>query len=96
MRLGDFVTWNSFAVRDKSMAVEIEVDEIFSHQKKDLALVRLKETVTFTDVIRPVCLPSTEGYSHYEQIESHFCKRSKRQGRHADVTLESAVNYLTR
>lgn len=56
VRLGDFVTWNKYANRDKSHTLEILVDEIFVHRKKDLALIKLKETVTFTDIIRPACV----------------------------------------
>lgn len=56
VRLGDFVTWNKYANRDKSHTLEIPVDEIFVHRKKDLAMIKLKETVTFTDIIRPACV----------------------------------------
>lgn len=94
MRLGDYVTWNGLAVRDESLSREIEVAEIFTHQKKDLALIRLREMATFSDVIRPVCLPSSEN-EKFEQLKSHLCRRVKKGQQYAaDVTLESAVNYL--
>lgn len=94
VRLGDYVTWNGLAVRDGSLTREIQVAEIFTHQKKDLALIRLRETATFSDVIRPVCLPSSEN-EKFEQLKTHLCRRVKKGQQYAaDVTLESAVNYL--
>jgi hypothetical protein len=89
VRLGDFVTWNKYANRDKSHSIEVEVDEIFYHKKKDLALIRLKESVTFTDVIRPACLPLSDSYN-FKELQSHLCKRSHTKAP-ADVTLEFAV-----
>lgn len=89
VRLGDFVTWNKYANRDKSHTVEIAVEEIFFHKKKDLALIKLKESVAFTDVIRPACLPSSD-YYNFKELQSHLCKRSHNRAP-ADVTLEFAV-----
>lgn len=89
VRLGDFVTWNKFANRDKSHSIEVEVDEIFYHKKKDLALIKLKESVTFTDIIRPACLPISDNYN-FKELQSHLCKRSQTKMK-ADVTLELAV-----
>lgn len=91
VRLGDFVTWNKYASRDKSNSVEVEVDEIFYHEKKDLALIKLKESVTFTDVIRPACLPLSDSYN-FKELQSHLCKRSHNKAP-ADVTLEFAVMF---
>lgn len=90
VRLGDFVTWNKYASRDKSHTVEVGVEEIFYHKKKDLALIKLKESVTFTDVIRPACLPLSDSYN-FKELQSHFCKRSHNKTP-ADVTLEFAVS----
>lgn len=89
VRLGDFVTWNRFAVRDKSLMKEIEVDEIFYHEKRDFALISLKETVTFTEVIQPACLPSSDGYN-FKELNSHFCQRTKGL---FDVSLKTAVRF---
>lgn len=91
VRLGDFVTWNKYASRDKSQSVEVEVEEIFYHKKKDLALIKLKESVTFTDVIRPACLPLSDSYN-FKELQSHLCKRSHNKAP-ADVTLEFAVMF---
>lgn len=91
VRLGDFVTWNKFASRDKSNSVEVDVEEIFYHKKKDLALIKLKESVTFTDVIRPACLPLSDSYN-FKELQSHLCKRSHSKAP-ADVTLEFAVMF---
>ena len=92
VRLGDFVTWNKYANRDKSLSIEVEVDEIYYHRKKDLALIKLKESVTFSDVIRPACLPLSDNY-YYKELQSHVCKRSHNKAP-ADVTLEFAVMIL--
>jgi hypothetical protein len=94
VRLGDFVTWNKYAARDKSHRVEVDVDEIFYHKKKDLALIKLKESVTFTDIIRPACLPSSDSYN-FKELQSHLCKRSHSKAP-ADVTLEFAVRLNVR
>lgn len=90
VRLGDFVTWNKFASRDKSHTVEIDVDEIFYHKKRDLALIKLKHSVTFTDVIRPACLPLSDSYN-FKELQSHLCKRSHTKAP-ADVSLAFAVS----
>lgn len=90
VRLGDFVTWNRFAVRDKTLMRDIEVDEIFYHQKNDFAMISMKESVTFTEVIRPACLPSSDNYN-FKELKSHFCRRMK--GQSFDVTLKNAVKF---
>jgi hypothetical protein len=90
VRLGDFPTWNRYAQRDRSHSIEVEVDEIFYHKKKDLALIKLKESVNFTDVIRPACLPLSDSYN-FKELQSHLCKRSHGKTP-ADVTLEFAVS----
>jgi Trypsin len=91
VRLGDFVTWNKFATRDRSDSMEIEVDEIFYHKRKDLALIKLKHAVPFSDVIRPACLPQSDSYN-FKSLQSHMCKRPRNNRGMADVTLESAVS----
>jgi Trypsin len=91
VRLGDFVTWNKFAARDKTNSLEVEVDEIFYHKKQDLALLKLLTAVTFTDVIRPACLPLSDSYN-FKELQSHLCKRSHSKTP-ADVTLEFAVMF---
>jgi hypothetical protein len=90
VRLGDFPTWNKYANRDKTFSIEIEVDEIFFHKKHDIALIKLKESVNFTDVIRPACLPSSDNYN-YKEFKLHMCKRSSSTKLPADVSMESAV-----
>lgn len=92
VRLGDFVTWNKYANRDKSLSIEVDVDEIFFHKRKDLALIKLKQPVTFSDVIRPACLPLSDNYN-FNELQSHMCKRSHNRAP-ADVTLEFAVTFL--
>lgn len=89
VRLGDFPTWNKFAKRDKNDSMEIEVDEIFYHKQKDLALIKLKHAVPFSDVIRPACLPQSDGYN-FKTLLTHLCKRARKGP--ADVSLESAVS----
>lgn len=48
VRLGDFVTWNKYANRDKSNVVEVGIDQVFYHTNKDIALIRMKNEVQFT------------------------------------------------
>ena len=48
VRLGDFVTWNKYANRDKSNVVEVGIEQVFYHTNKDIALIKLKEEVQFT------------------------------------------------
>lgn len=89
VRLGDFVTWNKYASRDKNHSIEVDVDEIFYHKKKDLALIKLKQSVNFTDIVRPACLPLSDSYN-FKELKSHLCKHSHTKAP-ADVTLEFAV-----
>jgi Trypsin len=89
VRLGDFVTWNRFAARDKSNSMEIAVEEIFYHKTQDLALIKLKHAVPFSDVIRPACLPQSDSYN-FKHLKSHLCRRARNKSQ-ADVSLETAV-----
>lgn len=95
VRLGDFITWNKYANRDKSYSVEIDVEEIYFHKKRDIALIKLKESVNFTDVIRPACLPQSDNYN-FKELQTHLCKRSHHPKTPADVTMEFAVSTLNR
>ena len=90
VRLGDFITWNKYANRDKTYSVEIDVEEIYFHKKRDIALIKLKESVNFTDVIRPACLPQSDNYN-FKELQTHLCKRSEQSKAPADVTMEFAV-----
>jgi coagulation factor X len=90
VRLGDFVTWNKYANRDKSISLEVDVDEIFLHKKRDIALIKLKDSVNFTDVIRPACLPQSDNYN-FKELQTHLCKRSHHSKMPADVSMEFAV-----
>ncbi|KAL7043071.1 hypothetical protein ACKWTF_001379 [Chironomus riparius] len=90
VRLGDFITWNKYANRDKTYSVEIDVEEIYFHKKRDIALIKLKESVNFTDVIRPACLPQSDNYN-FKELQTHLCKRSEQSKVPADVTMEFAV-----
>ncbi|KAG5675206.1 hypothetical protein PVAND_005130 [Polypedilum vanderplanki] len=94
VRLGDFVTWNKYANRDKSYSVEIDIEEIYFHKKRDIALIKLKESVNFTDVIRPACLPQSDSYN-FKELKSHLCKRSHHPKTPADVSLEFAAPLST-
>lgn len=89
VRLGDFVTWNKFAKRDKSNSIEVDVADFFFHKSKDLALIKLKSEVKFSDMIRPACLPISDSYN-FKELQTHLCKRSHSRVP-ADVTLAFAV-----
>ncbi|XP_070492445.1 melanization protease 1-like [Chironomus tepperi] len=94
VRLGDFITWNKYANRDKSYSVEIDVEEIYFHKKRDIALIKLKESVNYTDVIRPACLPQSDNYN-FKELQTHLCKRSEQSKAPADVTMEFAAPLTT-
>lgn len=94
VRLGDFITWNKYANRDRSYSIEIDVDEIFYHKKRDIALIKLKQSVNFTETIRPACLPQSDNYN-FKELKTHLCKRSSHPKAPADVTMEFAVKYKT-
>lgn len=91
IRLGDFITWNKYANRDKSYSVEIDVEQIYFHKKHDIALIKLKESVNFTETIRPACLPLSDNYN-FKELRTHLCKRANHPKMPADVTMEFAVN----
>lgn len=90
VRLGDFVTWNKYANRDKSYSLEVDVDQLYFHKKRDIALIKLKDSVSFTDNIRPACLPLSDNYN-FKELRTHLCKRSNHPKTAADVTMEFAV-----
>lgn len=92
VRLGDFVTWNKYANRDKSYSLEVDVDQLYFHKKRDIALIKLKDSVSFTDNIRPACLPLSDNYN-FKELRTHLCKRSNHPKTAADVTMEFAVKY---
>lgn len=72
--------------------MEIDVDEIFYHKKRDVALIKLKQSVNFTETIRPACLPQSD-YYNFKELKTHLCKRSSQPKAPADVTMEFAVKY---
>lgn len=92
VRLGDFVTWNKYANRDKSYSLEVDVDQLYFHKKRDIALIKLKDSVSFTDNIRPACLPLSDNYN-FKELRTHLCKRSNHPKTPADVTMEFAVKH---
>lgn len=90
VRLGDFITWNKYANRDKSYSLEVGVEQIYFHKKRDIALIKLKEAVNFSDTIRPACLPLSDNYN-FKELRTHLCKRSNHPKTPADVSMEFAV-----
>lgn len=65
----------SNAHRDKSDVIHIGVKEIFNHQHKDIAIIRLNENVNLTEKIQPICLPSDDNYN-LSNLELHVCQKS--------------------
>ncbi|XP_023932761.1 trypsin-like [Lingula anatina] len=74
VRLGDH---NLKKVESPNYAIKVQAKEIYIHRKynkrslsNDVALIKLKNRVTFTDQISPVCLPTV----NEELADGHYCE----------------------
>lgn len=98
IRLGDVPTWSqSEGGRDlrKREVVSIPVKNVFLHERKDIAVIRLAERVNITERIRPVCLPGSDRFN-YTELHFHVCKKDKQQfGRTSSFSKLVAVTSLT-
>uniref|UniRef100_A0A1B0D6S0 Uncharacterized protein n=1 Tax=Phlebotomus papatasi TaxID=29031 RepID=A0A1B0D6S0_PHLPP len=64
VRLGEFV--DSHGKKNVSKRVSVEVDDIFLHNRRDIAVIKLQKPVNLTSFVRPVCLPNSENYNFRE------------------------------
>lgn len=54
--------------------VSIDVEQIFQHHRKDIAVIKLAKPVNSTQSISPICLPDHDNYN-YRELHLHMCKR---------------------
>ncbi|XP_072929943.1 CLIP domain-containing serine protease HP8-like [Epargyreus clarus] len=83
VRLGEWDTETEIDCEDgfcSDPVVDLKVDKILVYPKYDkknltsgdIALLRLERSVTFTDFVRPVCLPSTPYVAKQDYIDSTY------------------------
>lgn len=76
VRLGDSPTWGPAHVGNRSDIVRADIEAIFNHRHRDVAIVRLAAPVArLIGTIEPICLPPSNSYS-YRELEMHRCVRS--------------------
>lgn len=89
VRLGDTPTWATEGMARRSdQVVHRGIDEVYIHENKDIAVIKLDEKVDFSDAIRPVCLLSQGEVKHIE-LYLHQCKRIKH------IPLREAARVVT-
>lgn len=59
---------------DKSAIVSVDVQQIFQHERKDIAVVKLVQAVGLTASIMPICLPDHDHYN-FRELQLHVCRR---------------------
>ncbi|XP_059619767.1 CLIP domain-containing serine protease B4-like [Phlebotomus argentipes] len=92
VRLGEFV--DTRGNRNTSQRVTLSVDDIFLHDRRDIALVKLQKPVNFTRFIRPVCLPNSENYN-FREMYFHVCRKTSHLGRLGYAHHTMPVSPLT-
>lgn len=76
--MGEFV--DSHGKKNVSKRVSVEVDDIFLHNRRDIAVIKLQKPVNLTSFVRPVCLPNSENYN-FREMYFHVCRKSNPVGR---------------
>ncbi|XP_058811507.1 CLIP domain-containing serine protease B4-like [Topomyia yanbarensis] len=100
VRLGDTPTWafsegGKKANARKRDVLSTPIRNVFLHEKKDIAVIRLAERVNFTEKIRPVCLPVSDRFN-YTELFFHVCRKEKSEfGRTNTTGKLVAVTSLT-
>lgn len=76
-RLGDSPTWAIDNIEhNASHVIHRSIEEVFIHEDKDIALIKLSQRVRITDDIQPICLPK-HGHYEFRELHLHICKRIK-------------------
>lgn len=79
VRLGDKPTWSSWNnTRTSKDTVRVNVSEVFLHQTRDIALLKLERAVEVTDHIRPICPPPNDNYN-YRVLLYHICEKRQKK-----------------
>lgn len=50
------------------------MEELFKHDRKDIAIIKMSQPVNFTDSIRPICLPKDDNFN-FRELFLHVCTR---------------------
>lgn len=75
VRLGDIPTWGDVTIaHNKSSIIAIDVEQIFQHERKDIAVIKLVEPVNISPAVVPICLPDHDNY-YFRELQLHMCKR---------------------
>lgn len=61
---------------NSSAVVRRDIDEVYIHEDKDIALIKLSKRVKVTENIQPICLPK-HGHYEFRELYLHICKRIK-------------------
>lgn len=76
VRLGDYPTWGVItASHNRSSVISIDVESVYLHQNKDIAVIKLAREANAVGIINPICLPENNEYN-YHDLQLHVCKRS--------------------
>lgn len=73
--MGDIPTWGDISVQHKKSAVvSVDVEQIYQHERKDIAILKLARPINVTKSIGPVCLPDHDNYN-FRELQLHVCHR---------------------
>lgn len=75
--MGDAPTWGPDHRINRSRIVRADIETVFNHRHKDIAIIRLAVPLTRQqrgDVIEPICLPPSNSYN-YRELSQHRCER---------------------
>ncbi|KAF5293938.1 hypothetical protein FQA39_LY13643 [Lamprigera yunnana] len=82
--------------------IDIPVSNFLSHEKfnktsleNDVAIVKLKEKVTFTDFIQPICLPINDGIDYKPEVNKNLLVSGWGKTDSANIGGSSKLLYTT-
>ncbi|GAB0088719.1 CLIP domain-containing serine protease 14D-like [Sergentomyia squamirostris] len=92
VRLGEFM--DTLGRKNVSERVSVNVDDIFLHNRRDIALIKLQKPVNLTSYIRPICLPKSQNYN-FREMYFHVCRKNEFSGRRSYSYQTVPVSPLT-